>query len=165
MQDFEQEGVSVATEGQELELSSASSLPVEAEYSSIVTYPEATSTVNDELRVHESNSMTVKTSCLAINKFFHKHHLSKKAQEDLLILMQQLLPQPNNLPVTLYYFQKQTDFDTDTFHLQYYCPRCYSLGDKDTLCSNQSCKGAIGDCHFISAVAHVMSLPITVTNY
>ena len=122
---------------------------MEAEYSSIVTYPEATSTVNDELRVHESNSMTVKTSCLAINKFFHKHHLSKKAQEDLLILMQQLLPQPNNLPVTLYYFQKQTDFDTDTFHLQYYCPRCYSLGDKDTLCSNQSCKGAIGDCHFI----------------
>ena len=51
------------------------------------------------------STISVHSSCKAINGFFHKHHLSKQAQEDPLSLQQQFLPSPNRLPHSLHLFR------------------------------------------------------------
>ena len=63
---------------------------------------------NDQM-LYSGSLTTVQTSCIAINSFFHKHHLSKQAQVDLLRLQQQLLPIPNRLPNSLYHFRRVVD--------------------------------------------------------
>ena len=61
-------------------------------------------------KLYEGSLMTVKSSCITINRCFHKHNLSKQAQGDLLSLQQQLLPTPNRLPYSLYRFRQVIDF-------------------------------------------------------
>lgn len=50
--------------------------------------------------------LTAESAHLLISSFSYRHHLSGQAQEDLLQLLQMLLPKPNNLPTSLYLFHK-----------------------------------------------------------
>ena len=104
----------------------------------------------DDQMLYSGSLTTVQTSCIAISSFFHKHHLSKQAQVDLLRLQQQLLPIPNRLPNSLYHFRRVVDFENDSAELHYYCSRCYSPTSSETgTCSNALCGAEVGNNYFI----------------
>ena len=101
-------------------------------------------------KLYEGSLMTVESSCITINKFIHKHHLSKQAQEDLLSLQQQLLPTPNWLPHSLYRFRQVVDFGKDPIKLYHYCPKCFCPANSaGSTCSNPSCGAEVGSTYFI----------------
>jgi len=91
----------------------------------VIGSPENTGS-NAYRKLYEGSLMTVESSCITINKFIHKHHLSKQAQEDLLSLQQQLLPTPNWLPHLLYRFQQVVNFGKYPIKLYHYCPKCFA---------------------------------------
>ena len=117
--------------------------------SSIQGSPENTGSYANQ-KLYEGSLMTVKSSCITINRFIHKYHLSKQAQEDLLSLQQQLLPTPNWLPYSLYRFRKVIDFGQDPMELHHYCIKCfYPAGSAASTCSNPSCGAEVGSSYFI----------------
>ena len=73
-----------------------------------------------------------------------RHHLTGQAQEDLLQLLQLHLPKKNELPSSLYLFEKLRSGQTDiqiipTYH--HYCPQCYTAipNSTTTKCPNALC--------------------------
>ena len=102
-------------------------------------------------KLYGASLMTVKSSCITINRFIHKYHLSKQAQEDLLSLQQQLLPTPNRLPYSLYRFRQVIDFGPDPMELHHYCIKCfYPASSAASTCSNPSCGAEVGSSYFIA---------------
>lgn len=87
--------------------------------------------------------LTAESAHLLISSFSYRHHLSGQAQEDLLQLLQMLLPKPNNLPTSLYLFHKGETISSGEIVRHYYCLRCFALIEEPkttTLCPNSLCR-------------------------
>lgn len=72
-----------------------------------------------------------------------RHHLTGQAREDLLQLLRLHLPNENQLPSSMYLFQKQSNQNdiTSTLTYHHYCPQCYTaIPNSATIkCPNALC--------------------------
>ena len=106
--------------------------------------------------LYEGSSISTETSHLLINSYMCRHHLTGQAREDLLKLLQIHLPKVNQLPPSLYTFNRKADHCRDiTPDYHYYCPECFTLlpSTNDALCPNTSCNTTINkepSKHFIT---------------
>lgn len=112
--------------------------------------------------LYEGSSITAISSLLTLNSFINCHHLTGKAQEDLLHLLHLHLPKPNKLPNSLYQLQKQSKcFDGVKTDLEpkyhYYCKDYYMLfpNNLTTECPNSCCSTVVplGSCPFFITVS------------
>ena len=91
--------------------------------------------------LYDGCEITSQSASLLLKTFVYRHHLSGKAQTDLLRLFQLLLPKPITLPKSLYLFHKGECISEDiTRH--YYCTRCSALVENPvfgSVCPNDSC--------------------------
>ena len=78
-----------------------------------------------------NSTISVRTSSMLIRSFMCRHHLTYQAKADLLQLLQVHLPDPNQLPTTLYTFQKmntRSSVDVDPVVTEHhYCTQCYTV--------------------------------------
>ena len=77
------------------------------------------------------STISVRTSSMLIRIFMCRHHLTYQAKADLLQLLQVHLPDPNQLPTTLYTFQKmntRNSVDVDPVVTEHhYCTQCNTV--------------------------------------
>lgn len=90
----------------------------------------------NQLDLYPGSTISVRTSNLLIRSFNYRHHLTYQAKADLLQLLQVHLPHPNQLPSTLYTFQKQNrqcsvDVDPEVTE-HHYCSQCYTILTEET---------------------------------
>ena len=77
------------------------------------------------------STIGVHTSSMLIRSFMCRHHLTYQAKADLLQLLQVHLPNPNQLPSSLYTFQKMNtkcsvDINPEVTE-HHYCSQCYTI--------------------------------------
>ena len=89
------------------------------------------------------SSISVCTSNMLIRSFMCRHHLTYQAKTDLLQLLQIHMPNPNNLPSSLYKFQKMNTkclLDVDPVVTEHhYCSICYTVLSDQTSSTCTQC--------------------------
>jgi hypothetical protein len=106
---------------------------------------------NDEsINTHVSSKLyadckvTEKSSELAITSYISKYHLTLKAQDDLLRLLQLHIPLNTSIPSSVYSFRKISSLNPHRIRMifNYFCPRCFiHLPDENIeICINKSCE-------------------------
>jgi len=96
--------------------------------------------------LYEGSSLSADTAHLLVSSYMCCHNLTGRAKEDLLRLLQLLLPQSSSLSSSLYMLKKQANHSTDiTPDFYYFCPNCYSIfADKEvSICPNRICGVAL----------------------
>lgn len=96
--------------------------------------------------LYEGSSLSADTAHLLVSSYMCRHSLTGRAREDLLHLLQLLLPQSSSLSSSLYLLKKQTNHSTDiTPDFYYFCSNCYSIlaDTKVSICPNQICGMAL----------------------
>lgn len=94
-------------------------------------------------KLFSDSGLSLTMSHLLVSSYMSRHHLSTQAQEDLLQLLQLLLPADSQLPSSLYAFRKMSSSSSTTsleplYHS--YCQRCYTIVSEHTeTCPNPSC--------------------------
>lgn len=97
-------------------------------------------------KLYDGSSISTETSHLLISSYMCRHHLTGQAREDLLKLLQFHLPKENQLPPSLFTFNRKADHSSNiTPDYHYYCSECYTLlpSENDILCPNKSCNTTI----------------------
>ena len=107
----------------------------------VIGSPENTGS-NAYRKLYEGSLMTVESSCITINKFIHKHHLSKQAQEDLLIKPPTTAPSHSKLASTFVVLLSASgQFWKVSHQIVPLLPKMF--------CSNPSCGAEVGTNYFI----------------
>ena len=98
-------------------------------------------------KLFSNSGLSLTMSHLLISSYMSRHHLSTQAQEDLLQLLQLLLPADSLLPSSLYAFRKISSSSRTTsleplYHS--YCQSCYTIVSEHTeIWPNPSCEASM----------------------
>jgi len=96
--------------------------------------------------LYEGSSLSADTAYLLVSSYMCRYSLTGRAREDLLHLLQLLLPQSSSLSSPLYLLKKKANYSTDiTPDFYYFCPNYYSVfaENKVSICPNQICSAAL----------------------
>lgn len=91
-------------------------------------------------KLYSNSHLTTNTSNLTVSSYISRHHLSRQAQEDLIILLHlHVSPATSLFPRSLYTFKKNSVvYDPQNVQQtdHYFCKNCYSslMDDKCTIC-------------------------------
>ena len=106
-------------------------------------------------KLYHGSILTVDTSCLLVDSFVNRHHLSTQCKEDLLQLMHLHLPSDNQLPPTLHKFKGNAmcmTADSDIISEHFYCHKCFTpyQSEEKNLCPNVECGFAFESHSFVT---------------
>ena len=96
-------------------------------------------------KLYSVSILTERSSSLTISSYISRHHLSKQAQEDLLLLLNlHVLPAAEHFPSSIYTFRKNSvvhDPGNVQQFCHYFCPNCHFalLDNQSNVCSNIAC--------------------------
>ena len=84
--------------------------------------------------LYEGSSVSATSAGLLLKSFAYRHHISGQAQADLLQLLHLLLPDPNNLPKSLYMLHKEQESPKGGIVRHFFCSQCFTLVPDATTC-------------------------------
>ena len=95
-------------------------------------------------------------SAVLIKKYQMRHNISQEALNDLLQLMKLHFPSQNNLPGTVYLFNKQLPVLNDPLDFTYFCSKCFhTIADKDNTITCVSCNNSLSEQGGVSSFIEV----------
>uniref|UniRef100_A0A1X7TMH1 Uncharacterized protein n=1 Tax=Amphimedon queenslandica TaxID=400682 RepID=A0A1X7TMH1_AMPQE len=101
--------------------------------------------ISSQDKLYDGSKINVQTSWYAMMKYAMSNHLSYKAIEDLISLMQIHCPKPNKLPPNFYHLKKELE-KLQSYTVQHFCADCHLKISSEMLkCSNKKCSGRVCD--------------------
>ena len=89
-----------------------------------ISIDKETNNHDENERVFNGSQLLTREASLYVFTFSNRHNLTRAASEDLVKMIQSLLPNPNYFPKTLYSLEKQIGFEKVDISIKNYCQNC-----------------------------------------
>ena len=109
--------------------------------------------------LYEGSKLTVGAVIVLLMTFILRHHLPWCAVDDLLMLLQLVLPVSSLLPKTRFLFEKAFRTCTGIIEFSYYCPYCFAIVESKHINNCSSCNKTIA-CDLYKTGNFFITLPL-----